>query len=99
MADGLRVYVALALGTAERAEAIEALRGLGLEAVFVGTGQLLAEVLPHCEYLLLGRPPRLDWSPARQLRLLQIAGAGVIPNFPADALRESAAIANCRGSH
>lgn len=59
----------------------------------------LTELLPDCRYLLVGRPPRIDWSPAQKLELLQIAGAGVDPLFPAQGLSEKTLITNCRGTH
>ena len=99
MSDVARAHVALVLGDAERSACSEALAQHGLEPRFLGTPQELAASLPDCEYLLLGRPPRLDWAPALRLRLLQIAGAGVDPLFPLEGLREAALIANCRGLH
>jgi phosphoglycerate dehydrogenase-like enzyme len=99
MSDVARAHVALALGNAERATCSEALSRHGLQPSFVDSPEQLARALPDCEYLLLGRPPRLDWSPAVRLELLQIAGAGVDPLFPAQGLRGATTIANCRGLH
>lgn len=99
MSESTRAHIALPLAAAEQAACAEALAARRVEASFLGTAQQLSEALPTCEYLLLGRPPRLDWSSARRLRLLQIAGAGVDPLFPSQGLRESVVIANCRGCH
>lgn len=55
--------------------------------------------LPEIAFLLVGRPPRLDWSPALALRLVQVAGSGVDGMFPARGLVSSAFVANTRGAH
>jgi glyoxylate/hydroxypyruvate reductase A len=99
MSDSPRAHVALSLGDAERAACVETLARHGLESIVLGTAEELTHSLPDCEYLLLGRPPRLDWSSAARLRLLQIAGAGVDPLFPIVGLSRAAVIANCRGLH
>ncbi len=99
MSDSTRAHVALSLGDAERAACVETLARHGLDSIVLGTAEQLTQILPDCEYLLLGRPPRLDWSPAARLRLLQIAGAGVDPLFPIVGLRGAAVVANCRGLH
>lgn len=76
----------------------ERLRRAGLRAVFLRTAAALEAALPEVELLLLGRPPRLDWSGAQRLRLLHVAGAGVDPLFPARGLREQVVITNSRGA-
>lgn len=76
-----------------------ALKSQGLAVRFLDGLEALREHLAECRYLLVGRPPRLDWSPARELRLLQVAGTGVDPLFPAVGLAETVHIANLRGPH
>lgn len=71
----------------------------GLAVCFLDGPEALREQLAECRYLLVGRPPQWDWSPARQLRLLQVAGTGVDPLFPALGLVEGVQIANLRGPH
>jgi len=93
------VHVALALGQDEQAACLALLQPRGLDPVWLPTQEALLASLPECEYLLLGRPPRHDWSRAVRLQLLQIAGAGVDPLFPSHGLREEALVANCRGLH
>lgn len=92
-------HVALKLNSAARTEVAEQLASAGLSASFVDDKAQLVAQLPEIKLLLLGRPPRLDWSPATQLRLLHVAGAGVDPLFPAEGLRKEAAISSCKGAH
>jgi phosphoglycerate dehydrogenase-like enzyme len=92
------VHVALALAPADQAMLSERLRRAGLQAVFLRTTAALGTALPEVELLLLGRPPRIDWSSAKRLRLLHVAGAGVDPLFPAQGLREQVVITNSRGT-
>jgi phosphoglycerate dehydrogenase-like enzyme len=65
----------------------------------LSTVEELQAALADCVYLLMGRPPRMDYGRAGRLELLQIAGAGVDPLFPAVGLRAAAVVANCRGLH
>jgi phosphoglycerate dehydrogenase-like enzyme len=92
-----RVHVALALDDASMKQVAARLLGSGFDVRFVARPSALAAALPECRFLLLGRPPRLDWSPAEELRLLQVAGTGVDPLFPAAGLTEHAWVANSRG--
>jgi phosphoglycerate dehydrogenase-like enzyme len=59
----------------------------------------LLDVLPRIELLVLGRPPRIDWSAAARLRLIHVAGSGVDPLLPARGLRPEVTITNSRGAH
>ncbi len=59
----------------------------------------LESCLASSSFLLLGRPRRIDWSPAKRLRLLQIAGAGVDPLLPASGLSNDVFIAKTRTGH
>jgi phosphoglycerate dehydrogenase-like enzyme len=91
------VHIALALDEVSQRSVAKRLESAGFALRFVSTAGELAAVLPECRFLLVGRPPRLDWTPAVQLRLLQIAGTGVDPLFPATGLAGRTWIANCRG--
>src|SRR5690349_20968013 len=93
------VHVALQLDPKGRQLVAERLLSKGLEARFLSRADELSAVLDECTWLFIGRPPRMDWSRGTRLRLLQVAGAGVDPLFPATGLREAAWIANCRGAH
>jgi phosphoglycerate dehydrogenase-like enzyme len=93
------VHVALSLDAAGEALVRARLRQHGSNACFVPSVAELHAALPDCSWLFVGRPPRFDWSAARRLRLLQIAGTGVDPLFPAVGLREDVPIANTRGAH
>lgn len=89
----------MALEPEAQREAQAELSNAGLAPIFLANVPALAASLSSIEYLLIGRPPRLDFAPAERLRLLQIAGSGVDPLFPARGLRDEVAIANCRGAH
>ncbi|HEY6725934.1 MAG TPA: D-2-hydroxyacid dehydrogenase [Polyangiaceae bacterium] len=93
------VHVALEVDAATRGKFDRAFAAHGLAVRFLQGSAELREHLADCRYLLIGRPPRLDWSPARELRLLQVAGTGVDPLFPALGLVDTALIANLRGPH
>jgi phosphoglycerate dehydrogenase-like enzyme len=71
----------------------------GIAIRWLTTADSLGAELGEVRFLLTGAPPRIDWSPARQLRLLQVAGVGVDPLFPAEGLADSVHIANLRGSN
>jgi phosphoglycerate dehydrogenase-like enzyme len=92
------VHVALKLDAAGEALVARRLREHGWSACFVPDTAHLQAALLGCSWLFVGRPPRFDWGGARHLRLLQIAGAGVDPLFPAVGLREDVPIANTRGA-
>jgi phosphoglycerate dehydrogenase-like enzyme len=93
------VHVALALDSASRQTVSAELGAAGFSAQFVRDPAQLLSALPEIELLLLGRPPRIDWSSAARLRLLHVAGAGVDPLLPALGLRAEVVISNCRGVH
>lgn len=93
------VHVALAVDAEMRSKFERAFEAQGFSVRFLDGPDALSEHLPECRYLLVGRPPRLDWSPARELCLLQVAGTGVDPLFPAVGLAEGVQIANLRGPH
>lgn len=79
--------------------AIEALLSrAGRRAVPVDEEGLAAQ-LPQIELLFAGDPPRVDWSRAGRLRLLQLMGSGTESLWPATGLRRDVAIANARGLH
>jgi phosphoglycerate dehydrogenase-like enzyme len=92
------VHVALTLDAAGKGLVASRLREDGARAHFVPDAAQLHAALPSCTWLLVGRPPRFDWSGASRLRLLQIAGTGVDPLFPAVGLGEAVAVANTRGA-
>lgn len=92
------VHIAVRLDE-RRAELVERrLREVGLNPVRLAGSAEVAARLPEIEYLLIGRPPRIDWSPAGRLKLLHVAGAGVDPLFPARGLREQVVVTNSRGT-
>lgn len=93
------VHVALVVDAEMRSKFERAFEAQGFSVRFLDGPEALGEHLPECRYLLVGRPPRLDWSSARELRLLQVAGTGVDPLFPALGLAEGVQIANLRGPH
>ncbi|MFO0614729.1 MAG: D-2-hydroxyacid dehydrogenase [Polyangiaceae bacterium] len=57
------------------------------------------EALPTIDILFAGEPPRVDWSRASRLRLLQLMGSGTESLWPATGLPDRVAIANARGIH
>lgn len=61
--------------------------------------QTIAAALPEIEVLLCGIAPRIDWSPAKRLRLLHFMGAGIDHLWPARGLDTRVVIANARGIH
>jgi len=93
------VHVALEVDAATRAKFERAFAPHGLAVRFLDGLEDLREHLSECRYLLVGRPPRWDWSSAGELRLLQVAGTGVDPLFPALGLAEGAQVANLSGPH
>ncbi len=78
-----------------------------LTALFEPTGRPIrfvdeddvATELPKVKVLLCGYSPRVDWSLAKQLRLLHFMGAGVDHLWPAEGLPLEVVIANARGIH
>lgn len=61
--------------------------------------QTIEKTLPNIEVLLSGIAPRIDWSPAKRLRLLHFMGAGIDHLWPAAGLDPNVVIANARGIH
>lgn len=94
-----RVHVALNTDPSTRARLLDTLERAGFVVTFSSDAEGLARALPELEYLLLGRPPRLDWSSAARLRLIHVAGSGVDPLFPARGLRPEVVVSNSRGAH
>lgn len=92
------VHLAVKLDEPSAARVEQHLREAGLTPVRLSGAEELAARLDEIEYLLLGRPPRIDWSPARRLKLLHVAGAGVDPLFPARGLHEQVVVTNSRGA-
>lgn len=93
------VHVSLAVPAAELDPRARQLKDAGLDGVFFRSADEMKARLSECEFLLVGRPPRIDWTEAKLLRLLQVAGSGVDPLFPARGLAAGVAVANCRGAH
>lgn len=94
-----RVHVALALDTATLRLVERRLQEADLDVAFMRSEAELAEQLPEVRFLLIDPPPRIDWSRARSLELLQGVSAGIDPLLPAEGLRPEAHIASCRGAH
>lgn len=92
------VHVAIKLDRASQARVRERLEAAGLAPIFVEAAQLQS-VLPEVDVLFIGRPPRLDWSLARCLRLIHVAGTGVDPLFPAHGLAADVMVSCARGAH
>jgi phosphoglycerate dehydrogenase-like enzyme len=59
----------------------------------------VAEVLGDVEILAVGKAPRIDWSRARRLVLVQMLGSGTDALWPAAGLPPDTAVANTRGMH
>jgi phosphoglycerate dehydrogenase-like enzyme len=93
------VHLAVAVDPAELATAERQLRRAGLMPYWLASQAELVAHLPRIEFLLVGRPAELDWSPAAVLRLVQVAGTGVDGMFPARGLPSTAVVANTRGAH
>ena len=55
--------------------------------------------LDSMDVLLCAEPPRIDWSRATRLRLLQFMGSGIETLWPATGLPAAVEIANARGIH
>jgi phosphoglycerate dehydrogenase-like enzyme len=85
---------------AERARASVSARmeRAGRKVVHVDAA-LLEERLDAIEVLVCGEAPRIDWSRAHRLRLLQLMGSGTETLWPATGLPPQAEIANARGIH
>ncbi len=70
----------------------------GRQVVHVDSG-LLGEQLDSIDVLLCGEPPRIDWSHASRLRLLQLMSSGIDRLWPATGLPPEVEVANARGIH
>ncbi len=89
------VHVAIRLDDATQRDVSRQLGAVELTATFLPDQRQLQAHLPDIEWLLIGRPPRIDWSGAGKLRLLHVAGSGVDPLFPAVGLSERVIVSNC----
>lgn len=98
MATAPLLHVSLSLTPEMRRRYGSEISRRGYRVQFV-RGVDLVRQLGACRFLLTGRPPRIDWSTAERLELLQVAGTGVDPLFPAHGLSERVQIANLRGPH
>jgi glyoxylate/hydroxypyruvate reductase len=83
---GQLVHVAIDLDTAAMRLVERRLGEAGLETAFLRQPNELNEHLPEVRFLLLGRAPRLDWSKATSLELIQGSESGIDPLFPAEGL-------------
>jgi phosphoglycerate dehydrogenase-like enzyme len=92
------VHVCVSGGERTRRKIDAFLGGAGREAVYVNDAELVERV-GEMEVLLCGTAPQMDWSSARQLRLLQIMGSGTDALWPAAGLPIEVEIANARGIH
>jgi phosphoglycerate dehydrogenase-like enzyme len=92
------VHVAMQLNSSTQMLVQMYLEQQGLSPVFLSETELCSR-LAEVEWLLLGRPPRIDWSSATRLKLIHVAGTGVDPLFPAVGLSETVHISNARGAH
>jgi len=61
--------------------------------------QTIEKELPNIDVLLSGIAPKIDWTPAKRLRLLHFMGAGIDHLWPAMGLDPKVVIANARGIH
>jgi phosphoglycerate dehydrogenase-like enzyme len=94
----VHVYVGPDTDDVVCADLEQRLTDAGIEARLLRSEAELAAALPEIVFLLFGHAPRLDWAPARRLRLLQGTGRGVDSLFPARGLPETVAVANTRGA-
>lgn len=69
-----------------------------VRAVHVTERELVAR-LGSVRVLLCGVAPRIDWSSATSLELIQMLGSGVDSLWPADGLPPRVEVANVRGIH
>jgi phosphoglycerate dehydrogenase-like enzyme len=93
--DPIHVY----LGDAELLAAIGAMAERDGRSIAAVDRAALEAGLGDIEVLVCGVAPRIDWSGARRLRLLQFLGSGVDSLWPARGLAEGVRIANARGIH
>ncbi len=92
------IHVYIAQDAQVRAEMQSRFDAAGRTIAFVDE-QTLSPILPDVEVLLCGVSPRIDWSPAKRLRLLHFMGAGIDHLWPAVGLDPGVVIANARGIH
>jgi len=93
------VHALWRLGPSERELFVRRVGEAGFEVVWLSNEAQLERELVGIEILLVGRSPRIDWSAAKHLRLLQVAGTGVDPMFCTLDPPPSAWVANTRGAH
>ena len=93
--DPIHLY----LGDAKARAAIEAMAQRSGRAIVVLDDATVASRLGEVTVLVTGVAPRVDWSGAVRLRLLQFLGAGVDSLWPAKGLPAEVEIANARGIH
>ncbi len=74
------------------------MRAAGRDVTFVDEHEL-AVGLGDVEVLLCGVAPRVDWSRATRLSLIQVLGSGTDSLWPVTGLPERVQIANARGVH
>jgi phosphoglycerate dehydrogenase-like enzyme len=93
------VHVRLKLPPSDAELVTRRVADAGFSVHWLADDQALEAALASTEILLVGRVPKLDWSRAVGLRLLQVAGTGVDPLFSTAAPPPSAWVANTRGAH
>jgi phosphoglycerate dehydrogenase-like enzyme len=71
----------------------------GFRVSWLADSQALDAELPDVEVLFVGRVPRVDWSRASKLRLLQVASTGVDPLFNTVEPPAGTWVASTRGAH
>jgi len=98
MARFPQVFACVGGGPEVLAKIREPIERTGRTFVHVDSSELEAR-LSEIEVLLCGMPPRIDWSNAKKLRLLQLMGSGIETLFPAQGLSDEVVIANARGMH
>jgi phosphoglycerate dehydrogenase-like enzyme len=93
-----RIHVYLGGDSAERRAVAALIERAGRRVCFV-EDEDLAAALPELEVLVVGRAPRLDWSPARRLGLVSFLGSGTDGMWPAVGLAPEVVVASARGIH
>ena len=93
----LRVHACLGPNESLRRAVSRALAAEGREVIHLD-GQELSGRLAEIEVLVCALAPRLDWSAAARLRLIQFLSSGVDGLWPAEGLPADVQIASARGS-
>lgn len=93
------VHVALPLDTAAMRLVERRLGEAGFRTAFLRQLGELEAHLPEVEFLLLGTAPRIDWTRATALRLLQASEPGLDPLFPAQGLAPGVQLAGIGDAH